>query len=52
MTHTGEPVPFALVRSLDMRDNGEVRFTEKEAKKTDLYIDKACGLMDLLVGIK
>lgn len=52
MTHTGEPVPFALVRSFDMQDNGEVRFTENEARKTGLYIDKACRLMDILVGRK
>jgi len=48
LTHTDEPVPFALYRSDDHKEEA-VRFTEAEAGKAGIYIDKACSLMGLLV---
>ncbi len=49
LTHTPDPVPFALLRHDERQDNGDVRFTEADAAKTGLLVDPACTLMGLLV---
>lgn len=49
LTHTPDPVPFALLRSDTAIDNGPVRFTEAFAAAADLPIDPACTLMADLV---
>ncbi len=48
LTHTDEPVPFALYRSGESRTGG-ARFTESKAAETGVYIEKACDLMGMLV---
>lgn len=48
-THTPDPVPFALVSSRELRDNGAVHFTEKEAAATGLLVPQACTLMAQLI---
>jgi len=49
LTHTPDPVPFALLRSDTEIDNGPVRFTEADAAHTGLLVDPACTLMGRLV---
>ena len=49
LTHTPDPVPFALLRSDTFIDNGPVRFTEAHAAATGLLVDPACMLMADLV---
>lgn len=48
LTHTDEPVPFALYRS-DTSRTGSARFTEAAAAETGVYVEKACELMKMLV---
>ena len=51
LTHTPTPVPFALLRSDDVRE-GSVRFTEAAAGQTGVFVDPACRLMDHLLAEK
>ena len=48
-THVAEPVPFILWGP-GFAANGAKRFTEAEAKKTGLFIDKGYNIMSRLVG--
>lgn len=48
-THVAEPVPFILWGP-GFAANGAARFTEAEAKKTGLFIDKGYNIMSRLVG--
>jgi len=48
-THTGEPVPF-MVWGKSVKPNGARRFTEAEAAKTGLFIEKGYTIMGKLVG--
>ena len=48
-THNDEPVPF-LLWGPGFTPNGGKRFTEKEAKYTEILIDKACDIMNYLVN--
>jgi 2,3-bisphosphoglycerate-independent phosphoglycerate mutase len=48
-THVAEPVPFILWGP-GFESNGGARFTEAEAKKTGLFIDKGYNIMAKLVG--
>jgi len=44
-THTDDPVPF-LIWGKEIKPNGAGRFTEAEAKKTGLLLDKGYTIMD------
>jgi 2,3-bisphosphoglycerate-independent phosphoglycerate mutase len=44
-THTDDPVPF-LIWGKEVKPNGAGRFTEAEAKKTGLFLDKGYTIMD------
>jgi 2,3-bisphosphoglycerate-independent phosphoglycerate mutase len=48
-THVAEPVPFILWGA-DFAANGAVRFTEAEAKRTGLFIEKGYKIIGRLVG--
>jgi 2,3-bisphosphoglycerate-independent phosphoglycerate mutase len=48
-THIAEPVPFILWGP-GFKTNGAARFTEAEAKKTGLFIDKGYNIMARLLG--
>jgi 2,3-bisphosphoglycerate-independent phosphoglycerate mutase len=48
-THIAEPVPFILWGA-GFSANGAKRFTEAEAKKTGLFIEKGYNIMARLVG--
>lgn len=48
-THVAEPVPFILWGP-GFAANGAKRFTEAEAKKTGLFIDKGYNIMAKLMG--
>jgi 2,3-bisphosphoglycerate-independent phosphoglycerate mutase len=48
-THVAEPVPFILWGP-GFTANGAARFTEAEAKKTGLFIEKGYKIMGRLVG--
>ena len=48
-THIAEPVPFILWGP-GFKNNGAARFTETEAKKTGLFIEKGYNIMARLVG--
>jgi len=63
MTHTSEPVPFAVYSNVpEALDNFKINssttasstnadtYDEYEAKKTNIYIEKGCTLMDLFLG--
>jgi 2,3-bisphosphoglycerate-independent phosphoglycerate mutase len=50
-THIAEPVPF-LLWGPGFSANGAARFTEKEAKKTGLFIEDGYNIMGKLVGVK
>jgi 2,3-bisphosphoglycerate-independent phosphoglycerate mutase len=48
-THTAEPVPF-LIWGKGIDANGVLRFTEKEAEKTGVFIEEGYKIMGRLVG--
>ncbi len=48
-THTDDPVPF-LLWGKGFASNGAVRFTEAEAARTGLFLDKGYTIMRKLVG--
>ena len=49
MTHVSDPVPFVLYRSdVKLTPNAAV-YTEKSAKDTGLYIDRACELVNHMI---
>jgi len=48
-THTSDPVPF-LLWGQGFSTNGAKRFTEAEAKSTDLFIDPGYNIMGKLIG--
>lgn len=48
-THTADPVPFLLWGS-GFHGNGAKRFTEAEAKRTGLFIEKGYKIMGRLMG--
>ena len=47
-THDAGPVPF-LLWGTGIKGNGALRFTEKEAGKTGIIVDKGYNLMNNLV---
>lgn len=49
LTHTGDPVPFAIARRGDKKKT-ERRFTEADAKSTGYWINKGHDIMDMLMG--
>lgn len=51
-THTGDPVPFAILDSADLsvKNEGHV-YTEDSAKSSDIYIEKGWKLMSMLLKI-
>ena len=44
-THTADPVPFALYRGGRCGKNGPVRFTEEEAERTGVFVEKGCEII-------
>lgn len=48
MTHTREPVPFVIYSSDVKKENLDV-YTEKNAKKTGLFIEKGYKLMEMFL---
>ena len=48
MTHTSDPVPFALVRKGDCGLEPR-RFTEKQAAETGIFVNEAHTLMQRLL---
>jgi 2,3-bisphosphoglycerate-independent phosphoglycerate mutase len=48
-THNDEPVPFMLWGA-GIKSNGALKFSEKEAAKTGLIVDKGYTLMNNLVS--
>ena len=48
LTHTADPVPFAMLR-YDSAGGTQRRFTETEARKTGLFVDEGCRLMPELL---
>lgn len=55
MTHSSEPVPFAIYRRqgfVSAQKNKAGAFTEKEAEKTGLYLDSASVLLEAMVNGK
>ncbi len=49
MTHTREPVPFVIYKSDDEKEN-DFTYTEKNAAKSGLYVEKGCTLINLLLS--
>lgn len=49
-SHSGAPVPFALLDSRKAGDRGAVRYTEAEAAATGEIEPEACALMGQLTG--
>lgn len=49
-THVRNAVPFAIFRSNGC-EKSEMSYTEKNAEKTGLFIDKGCKIMPLFTGI-
>ena len=49
LTHVSDPVPFALYSSKAPLDNGEVTYTEQQARDSGVFIPRACELMEKLV---
>lgn len=46
-THVSDPVPYVIYDSTkDCSDNADLRYTEEDAKKTGIYIEKGYTLMD------
>ena len=50
-THSPDPVPF-LLWGRGFRANGTGRFTEAEAKETDLIVDPGYNIMGRLAGVE
>ncbi len=48
-THTADPVPF-LIWGSGVMANGADRFTEGEAKRTGLFLEKGYKIMNRLIG--
>ena len=49
MTHTADPVPFALYFSDGRMGSTETEgYTEANALGTGVYVSKACSLMDMM----
>lgn len=46
MTHVSDPIPFIIYRSNELNGNGANAYTEKEAKKTGLFLDSGISLME------
>lgn len=51
-THTSNPVPFLIYSNAKNSGNGANRYTEDEAKKTNLYVPDGYTLIDRLFAIK
>jgi len=49
-THVRDAVPFAIYRSNGKEKSG-MSYTEKNAEKTGLFVDKGCKIMPLLTTI-
>jgi len=48
-THVSDPVPYIIYDSANEKSGGET-YTEKNAKKTGIYIDKGHELMKHFLG--
>lgn len=44
-THTAEPVPYVIYRKGANKEPKKRRYTEKEAKKTNIFKESGCALM-------
>lgn len=51
-THSSDPVPYLLYTNTKSLFNGAERYTEAEARKTGLYLDDGCKLIERLLSIK
>lgn len=51
-THASDPVPFIIYSSTDAKTNGAKRYSESEAAKTGLYLDKGYELMEFFLSKK
>ena len=49
-THVRDAVPFAIYRSEEKEKSG-LEYTEKNAEKAGLFVDKGCRIMPILTGI-
>lgn len=49
MTHTGDPIPFAIYDSKEQKQ-GTARYTEAEAKSTGLFLEEGPMLMQKLLA--
>ena len=49
-THTADPVPFVLYRSTDVHREETIRYTEKNATDTGVFVEQAYRLTDMLLG--
>ncbi len=52
MTHVSDPVPFVLYSSDKKLLPNAAAYTEAYAKATDLYVDKACTLVNSMINQK
>lgn len=48
-THASDPVPFALYRSYDEKQNTVSSYSEKTAESTGYFVDHGHNLLDLLI---
>ena len=51
-THTGEAVPFAIYRSDEEGETNASGYSEREASKTGLYLERGPMLMERLIQKK
>jgi 2,3-bisphosphoglycerate-independent phosphoglycerate mutase len=51
-THSPEPVPFALMKSSELKTSGQIarRYTEAEGTKTGLVVGDGYHLIESLFG--
>ncbi|MPN53086.1 hypothetical protein SDC9_200750 [bioreactor metagenome] len=48
-THTSDPVPFVLYQSIHQVTSGVTRYDEESAKKSGIFVQKGCELIDILI---
>lgn len=48
-THTNEPVPFILYQAPHERDSGVMHYDEPSARKTNMVVEHAWELMEMLI---
>lgn len=50
MTHTSDPVPYVLYKSEDETDDTGLKYTEKDAEKSGVYVENGYTLINRLLG--